>query len=66
VPLGIVVCIEKVEMTNEFNDLPTDILLELVVSILETERPLNRREGAQLEKLQYELQRRMQSQGWVC
>ena len=53
-------------MTNEFADLPTTILLELVVAILDAGRPLNVREGAQLEKLGFELQRRMQSHGWVC
>ena len=57
---------KEIAMTNEFSDLPTNILLELVVAILDAGRPLNFREGAQLEKLGCELQRRMQSHGWVC
>lgn len=53
-------------MVNEFADITTEMLLELVFAVLEAERPLSSKEGAQLEKLQFELQRRMEAQGLVC
>lgn len=53
-------------MMNEFVDITTDMLLELVVAVLEAGRPLTSKEGAHLQKLQCELQRRMEAQGLVC
>jgi len=53
-------------MANEFVDLPTDILVELAVAMLEVGKPLSSADGAQLEKLRCELQGRMETQSCVC
>jgi hypothetical protein len=53
-------------MANELIDVPTDTLLQLVVAILEVGKPLNYADGEQLEKLGCELQRRMETHGWIC
>jgi hypothetical protein len=53
-------------MVSEFVDLPTDVLLDLVIGILDVERLLTSKDVAELEELQYELQRRLETQGWEC
>ncbi len=53
-------------MVNEFADITTDLLLELIVAVLEAGRPLTSKEGAHFEKIQRELQRRMEAQGLTC
>ncbi len=53
-------------MVSEFVDLPTDVLLDLVIGILDVERLLTSKDVAELEELQYELQRRLETKGWEC
>ncbi len=53
-------------MVNEFADLPTEVLLDLVIGILDVERLLTSKDVAELEDLQYELQRRLEAQGSEC
>ncbi len=43
-------------MVNEFVDLPTEVLLDLVIGILDVERLLTSKDVAELEDLQYEIQ----------
>jgi len=53
-------------MISQFVDIPTDLLLELVVGILALGRPLTSIEATDLQELQCELERRMQTKGWEC
>ncbi len=53
-------------MLSEFVDLPTDVLLDLVIGILNMGRLLTSNEVAELEELQYELQRRPETKNWEC
>ena len=59
-------CIGGCTHVSEFVDLPTDVLLDLVIGILDVERLLTSKDVAELEELQYELQRRLETKGWVC
>jgi hypothetical protein len=53
-------------MVTEFVDLPTDVLLDLVVGILDVGRLLTPKDVAELEELEYELQRRLETKGCEC
>ena len=53
-------------MVSDFMDIPTDILLDLVVTLLDVGRPLTSVDAAELGGLQCELQRRLEGRGWEC
>jgi len=53
-------------MVSDFVDIPTDVLLDLVVTLLDVGRWLTSTDAAELRDLQCELQRRLQDNGWEC
>ena len=53
-------------MVSDLVDIPTDILLDLVVTFFDVGQPLTSVDAAELEELQCELQRRLQGSGWEC
>ena len=53
-------------MVSDFVDIPTDVLLDLVVTLLDVGRWLTSTDSAELQDLQCELQRRLQDNGWEC
>ena len=57
---------EGVHMVSDFVDIPTDVLLDLVVTLLDVGRWLTSTDAAELRDLQCELQRRLQDNGWEC
>ncbi len=53
-------------MVSDFVDVPTDVLLDLVIRILDVGRLLTSKDVAELEELQQELQGRPETKGWNC
>ena len=53
-------------MISDYTCLPTDVLLEFVITILDLEGALTSRDAAELGQLLEELQRRLETKTWQC